>query len=357
MNNQTKMEYKRKNYSALDIAKFVCAIFLVSSHFASEWASFPVLIDYAFSIYIIAVPFFFCCSGFLFFKKINALETRVEKKKYFLSYQKRIWIIYGVWSLVYIPFLVASWIVKGNFSWTQVWKWLHQSLVFQTYPTIWFLPALAVGIALTYLLVVKVKKEWARIAVCLVLYLLGSFGYSYSFLFKGTFVERVYNWYDTVFYTTRNGLFNAVPFIYLGYLFSKTNIETTKKNFITNAGLALVCFAVVVGESFLLKLKFDVTGMDFTYALVPFTYFFMKALLSVNLKERGIYIWCRKISLLMFVSQRLFLSALPFALPSVFKFLYANSYIGLFVVLGLTIAFSVLVVLLSKKMKILKWII
>ena len=88
--NTQMLNYRRKNYSALDVAKFLCAILIISAHFASEWASFPTLLDYAFSIYIIAVPFFFCCSGFLFFTKINALQSKEEKKKYFVSYQKRI---------------------------------------------------------------------------------------------------------------------------------------------------------------------------------------------------------------------------------------------------------------------------
>lgn len=349
-------EYKRKNYWTLDLAKFVCAIFLVSAHFASEWASFPRLVDYAFSVYIIAVPFFFCCSGFLFFTKMNALETKEEKKKYFLSYEKRIWIMYGIWTLIYFPFIIASWVRNNILTWGQFFKWLHQALVFQTYATIWFLPALAVGIALCYFLTQKVRKVGVGVAICAALYLLGSFGYSYSFLFEGTFIGRVYEWYLIGFKTTRNGLFNAVPFLYMGYLLAQKNIETKKENFIKNGAIAVGCFIVVVAESFFLKLKFNVTGMDFIYSLVPFTYFLMKTLLSVDLKERGIYIWCRKISLLMFVSQRLFLSALPSVLPKIFNVLYANSYLGLCVVLLLTIGFSALVVAASRKIKILKWI-
>lgn len=357
MDNQTKKEYKRKNYGALDVAKFVCAILLVASHFASEWASFPVLVDYAFSIYIIAVPFFFCCSGFLFFKKWNALEGKEKKKEYFIAYQKRIWIMYGIWTLIYLPFIVISWIKNNVFTFEKILSWLHQSLVFQTYSTIWFLPALAVGIALTCLLITMVKKHWICVTVCVVLYLLGSFGYSYSFLFDDTFIGRIYGWYGVVFKTTRNGLFNAVPFLYMGYMLSQTKIEPTKNNFLINGGLAVGCFALVVMESFLLKLKFHVAGMDFIYMLVPFTYFFIKMLLSIDVKERIVYILCRKISLLMFVSQRLFLTALPLVLPKTFQFIYVNSYLGLFMVLGLTIGFSLLIVCLSKKWTFLKWIV
>lgn len=311
----------------------------------------PTLLDYAFSVYIIAVPFFFCCSGFLFFTKINALETKKEKKRYFISCQKRIWIMYGIWTAVYFPFIIASWVRNNILTWGQFLKWLHQAVVFQTYATIWFLPALAVGIALTYLLVTKVKKVWGCVTICAVLYVIGSFGYSYDFLFRGTFIGRVYEWHLLAFKTTRNGLFNAVPFLYMGYVFTKKNVEIKFKGFINQWMYYNCLFSFSCLESFLLKLKFNVTGMDFIYMLVPFTYFLMRTLLNIELKEKKVYIWFRKLALLMFVSQRLFLSALPSVFPRIFNFLYANSYLGMIVVLTLTIGFSVAIVALSKKFK------
>ena len=357
----TKIEqaaaYQRKNYWTLDIAKFICAILIISAHFASEIATFPTLIDYVFSVYIIAVPFFFCCSGFLFFKKLNALEEAAEKRKYFWSYQKRIWIMYGVWSLIYMTFVVATWIRKGICTWAQFLKWLHMAVVSQTYATIWFLPALAVGIALTYLLVTKVKNKWGCIAICIGLYVIGSLGYSYNFICKDTFVGKIYEWYLIAFKTTRNGLFNAVPFLYMGYLFAtRKDTNEYRQQVWKDVVLMAACFALVVAESFFLKLNFDVTGMDFIFALLPFTYFLMKTLLGIDLKERGVYVYCRKLSLLMFVSQRLFLSVFSVVFPSLFGVLYKNSYVGLFIVLVLTIGFSLVVVLLSKKVKSLKWI-
>ena len=48
-----------KKYYGLDIGKFICALLIISSHFASEWGHFSKSVDMLFSIYIIAVPFFF----------------------------------------------------------------------------------------------------------------------------------------------------------------------------------------------------------------------------------------------------------------------------------------------------------
>ena len=42
-----------KKYYGLDIGKFICALLIISSHFASEWGHFSKSVDMLFSIYII----------------------------------------------------------------------------------------------------------------------------------------------------------------------------------------------------------------------------------------------------------------------------------------------------------------
>ena len=344
---------ERKNYWALDIVKFICALTIISAHFASEWGSFPSVVDYAFSIYIIAVPFFFACSGFLFFVKLNTIPTREGKFSYLWNYEKRILIMYGLWSAVYMIHVVASWAANESFGIKNVLNWLHMAIVLQTYSTIWFLPALAVGVAIAYFLVTRLSKG-QMIALCAVLYVFGMFGQTYSFVFAGTPVGTFYEWYLIVFKTTRNGVFNALPFIYMGYLASGAKIEPNKSNALKYGACAAVSFGLMIGESFILKMKFNVTGMDFGIFVAVFTYFLLMTALCIDLKERKIFVWLRKLSILIFVSQRLFLSLLPYFLPELFATLYKNSYFGLILVIALTIGFSVGFIFLSKKVKFLK---
>lgn len=343
---------KRKNYWSLDFAKFLCALTIISAHFASEWASFPTVVDYAFSIYVIAVPFFFCCSGFLFFKKLLSIEDPQEKWRYFIKYEKRIWIMYGLWTLVYFPFILVSWIRSGEFV-VRLLNFIHSALVFQTYATLWFLPALAVGIAIIYFLVYRLS--WRKmLVVSVLLYIFGMLAYTYYFVVDGTPIADFYDAFVKIFKTTRNGAFNGAPFIFMGYTIAAREREPSKSAFIKYGALAIASLLAVVAESFLLKFKFNVTGMDFGIFLVPFTYFFMMTVLNLELKERKIWLWCRKLSLLMFTSQRLFLSALPSVLPTLFGVIYSNSYVGLVAVITLTCAFSAVLILLSNKVKFLK---
>ena len=349
----TQSLIQRKNYWSLDVAKFFCAILIISAHFAAEWGNFPTLIDYAFSIYIIGVPFFFACSGFLFFEKIDSLRSNEEKRTYFINYEKRIWIMYGIWSVIYVVFQVYVWFRKGEFSLDVVLEWLHTALVIQTYATIWFLPALAVGIAITYFLVTKFSKNQV-IIIAIILYILGMFGYTYKFLVEGTPIGSVYDLYIDIFVTSRNGLFNAVPYICMGCIISRKKIIASTKGFVKNSIFAGISFVLMIVESFILKLKFNVTGMDFCIFVAVFTYFFISALINFEIKEIKLWVWMRKLSILIFVCQMLFLTVLPFLLPTIFNKLYANSYIGLVLVLGMTIVFSIILILLSNKIKFLK---
>lgn len=344
---------QRKNYWSLDIAKFFCAILIISAHFASEWGSFPTIIDYGFSLYVIAVPFFFCCSGFLFFKKLNSLPTPESKKAYFIQYEKRILTMYALWSAVYFVHVVYDWIVDKEFGIAVILKYLHRCLVFSSYSTIWFLPALAIAIAITYSLLTKFSKKQILI-ISVLLYIFSMFGYTYRFVLDGTPIGNFYDIYNELFVSSRNGVFNGVPFVFMGYLIATKEATPSVKGFFKYAISAAVSLGLVIVEAFILKLKFNVTGMDVGVFLVPFTYFFIMMLMHIDLKSNTAFMWCRKLSLLIFVTQRLFLTALPGFFPDVFKKIYNNTYLGLVAVLGMTIAFSVVLILLSKKIKFIK---
>ncbi len=345
---------KRKNYCSLDIAKFICALTIISAHFASEHGHFHTVIDYAFSIYVIAVPFFFCCSGFLFFKKADTFKNSKEQTGYLIKHQKRLWIMYGLWTLVYLPLQVYEWIANLSFK-TKLVEFIHRALVIQTYATIWFLPALAIGIAITYFLVRKFNKTQI-IIIAFLLYVFGMLGHTYNFLLEGTFLEPFFDWYLVVFKTSRNGVFNAVPFVLMGYFVAKKDIVPTKKGALKYGILSVIFLALLAAESFLIKFNFSVSGMDIGVFVVPFTYCFIMTMLNIELKEHTLWIWCRQLSLGVFLAQRIFLSALPLVFPDFCEVVYeTNSWVGLIVVVSATVLFSVAMIQGGKKFKFLSY--
>ena len=262
--------------------------------------------------------------------------------------------MYGCWSLVYFVYVVFGWIKSDIFGIAQFLKYLHMAVTIQTYATIWFLPALAIGIAVTYYMVTRFSKRICLLIVSF-LYLFSMLGASYNFLLEGTFLEGFFDLYLLVFKSSRNGLFNAVPFIYFGYLCVNENIAEKKKLTFKNICFTFLFIVLTVIECIVLKFKFGVSGGDVVLFLVPSTYFAIKTCVSIQLKENKIWLWMRNLSLLMFLSQRLFLTILIDEVPAFKSFVTWNIYFGLFAILIVIIAFSYCFVKLSKKIKFLKY--
>lgn len=345
---------KRTTYSSLDIAKFLCAVSIIAAHFSSERASFPPAVDMVFSVYIVAVPFFFCCSGFLFFDKLQRLDGP-EKRTYFVRYVRRIVLMYLAWSGIYFVFVVIGWIRDGV-TVAGVLSYFHEALVFTTYATIWFLPALVAAVCLLYFL--HRRCSWkVLLALSAVLYVLGAFGYSYAPAIASVEPLRsLYSAYETVCITTRNGVFNGFPLVTLGaWVAAHPRTATGRRSWLFPLIGCAVFGVGFVAEAVLVKTLLHPVGMDTIFLLVPFVYCLLRFLLAIRLRERKVYQTLRHLSLLMFVSQRLFLSALPSVFPVLFtQYLWANSYLGLLLTLGLVIGFSYLVIRLTAKFHWLK---
>ena len=92
----------KKQYAAVDIAKYVSALLVVCIH------TFPFIdINEMLNTYFIqticrlAVPFFFMISGYFLFRKIhNEEEDKDVLKKYLFRLLK----IYLIWTVIYLPY-------------------------------------------------------------------------------------------------------------------------------------------------------------------------------------------------------------------------------------------------------------
>lgn len=302
----------KKENSLIDIMKFLLAILIVCAHYAAEWGKFPAKLDYCFSLYIIVVPFFFTCSGYFLYSKVKKAE-RQNRGKIYKDYIIRIFQLYLAWSIIYFGFKVLSWLIQGV-SFGDVLHYLHVSLVFTTYPTIWFLPACAVGAFILYVLNKKFSMKSVGI-IALVFYFVGSLGYSYSFLLEdGTLLNKMYSVYDMIFVTTRNGIFNGFPWIVMGGLIAEYGTKLKQRRVLYGCGTFLFLLLIVI-ESVVIKVKFHSSGVDTIFSLIPFIFFIMMFLIKEN-----VFVscgkWMRKMSTLIFVSQRIFLTAIPSVLPA-----------------------------------------
>ena len=93
-----------KQKSSLDIAKFFCAILVLIIH-TDPFGSCSKLLSFGFRnvVCVIAVPFFFCASGYLLAEKLGSFQNAGEQNGYMKKYLKRLAGIYLFWSAVYFP--------------------------------------------------------------------------------------------------------------------------------------------------------------------------------------------------------------------------------------------------------------
>lgn len=342
---------QRKIYPSLDIMKFIMAMLILTQHTSNEWAHSTGLVHAFFGLGNFAVPFFFACSGFLFFQKYNMLD-RGEQKEYYKKWSLRIGKMYLVWSLIYFLFVFWGWLDNG-LSWTQPLGYLHTAIVFTTYATIWFLPALWVGVSICCLLIRYCNRK-TIVAIILLLMVIGNlFGSYTNVLTQVPAISSFNEWYLNVFITWRNGLFNGAPFVFIGILIAEgKGLKITPK---TNLLMTLLFGLAFLAEAFIIT-RFELSNAtDMGFMMVPAIFFMISWLTQVDIKQRPLWQHCRNLSMLIFLGQRLFLSALPGVVPGMKQWILAlpEPCIYLyFIVVVLT--FSILIERLSNKFKFLK---
>lgn len=345
---------KKKQYFAIDIMKFLLAILLVCAHTSAEKVTFPIYQDIWFSLYIIAVPFFFTTSAYFFFRKIKG-ATRTQSFAAYKQYSKRILLMYVAWSVIYTLFIIADKWQDGVLSWHWLLSHLYNTIVFSSYPTIWFLPALWIGVSVTYLCLYRwLFPLKTVIIIALVLYIVGWIGYTLPDE-KLPFIS-VNEWYISHFKTWRNGLFNGFIYAVLGAIISANSIDIERGRPHKISIKVFILLVFVVLEALITK-RFINSRADANYLfmLIPFTYYFVSWLLTIQMKPRAIYLSMRNLSLLIFLSQRIFLTAIPALVPvGVITCISRNPYVGLFIFLSATLLFSIGIILVSKKIKIFK---
>ena len=299
----------RKIYPSLDIMKFIMAMLILTQHTCNEWAHSTGLVHDFFGLGNFAVPFFFACSGFLFFSKLYTLDEKGQKD-YYRKWSVRIGKMYLVWSLIYFCFVFARWHSEG-LNWEQPIKFIHRSIVYSTYATIWFLPALWIGVSLCYLMTKYLKFRYMFILNAVFLMVGGIFG-SYNNIIINPSISSFYNWYMDIFITWRNGLFNASPYVFIGIMVVNGNNFSIKKNIFFTAIFSLA----FLGEAFAISRNHFSTATDQGFMMAPAIFFMMNTLTMIKIDKKKLWQHFRNWSMLIFLGQRLFLSAIPDVCPN-----------------------------------------
>lgn len=258
-------ENKNLSTNSLDVLKCFCTILIVGSHSLPLFSNEFVNILYSEWFFRFCVPLFFISSGY-FFSKMNNDEK--------IRYLKRILSLYLISTLLYLPFILRIYLLRG----ADIFELLKYFLF--GYGHLWYLSALFIGLLFWNLLrkiqFIREVHDNIVIAISFILLFLGAFFDEYYHLFDGGFIMKIGLFIDNIC-STRSALFMGLPLLLLGRFIQKNQnqLNLNKKNlvlfFILSTILSLIEFLYIFNKvPYGYSLTCDLTFFNWIPALVLF---------------------------------------------------------------------------------------
>lgn len=346
---------KKKSFEGLDLFKFVAALLVITLH------ANPFSADSALGIVVrelvtpVAVPFFFAASGFLFFRTYRNCGFEVAGKKIIGTVR-----LYLIWCAIYFPFVIVQWVAFRNVSIHTILLYFRNLLFEGGYQTIWFLNALWSG-SLIVLLLLKKFKIRTIFLMSLPFYCLSCLLSSWNGLFVQTEIGQcISNLYYALFETTKNGVLFGFTYISMGALLYEVYSRYDKR--MLNKSLIFTAIGVVATViEWLLRKNYqsEAKGCDITFSLLIITAGLLLCAVSLNLKASKNYVIMRKMSTLMFLTQRVPLTVFNYGDILIDKLIgsyifTANPVCFWLLIMFATVFISALILIMSKKYSVLK---
>ena len=214
------------------------------------------------------------------------------------------------------------------------------------------MPVLTIGLILTFWITEKFSKGTAVLlaAIC---WMIGALLSTYNFIgIKIPNFTTFSAFTDTWIGGARGWVFYAFPLLMLGRSMVKVKNHMRPMQM---ALLSCICVLILLGEALLLRfLAGGHTGIDLAMMMIPTVFCVLGFLISIPLPKNSPYVWMRKMSTLVFMSQRIFLTVLPAMFPSVFAAIFQQKYIGGILVVAFVYITGELIILGASRYKIMK---
>lgn len=333
---------KKRQYAAIDIAKYVASLLVVCVH------TYPLLgVSEVLNTYLIqciarlAVPFFFATAGYFFFKKYTG-DPDTDKDT-LQNYLFRLGKLYIVWSIIYLPYTIYDYVSAGS-GFSAVLSYIRDFFFAGSYYHLWYFPALIIAIVLVFYSYQKKGLEFTIRAALIaygVGYLINIFGPVWETI-PG--ISFLYNLYIRIFTTARNGFFFGPIFVTMGLLMARTK-RLPKRTLMIGFIISMVLLVIEVTVYRLTGVLQDLSCMFL--CLIPAVYCLVGWLLRVNIPYKPIHLELRQDSTLIYTSHILFAKPLWTLLPDANIVVY-------FLTIALAQGFATLVIRYKNRLPILE---
>lgn len=263
------LQDKRSGYPLIDYYRIIAAVFVIIIH------TIPLESILLKAIVRTAVPFFFITTSYFYFLNSKPLAKLI----------KDLLIIYGLAILLYLPLNIY------NYDKFKILTILKNLFIDGTFYHLWYLPATIMGLIIVDKLIKYLSLKLSFVIV-LILYLIGLGGDSYY----GLVINYIPSFYQLIFSFcdyTRNGIFFAPIFIYLGYLLAIYPAKVKKINL-----KMMISFILMLLEIMILN-HYQISKHDAMFLMLPiFMFYSYHWLLRYPGMRRK---FCKDLSLLMYL--------------------------------------------------------
>lgn len=319
-------EGTRENIN-IDLLKLLFAILVVGIH--TEPFGNYIWLDRAYGIVTrLCVPFFFTISSYFFF--LNKVSVT--------KYLKKITKIYIVWSLIYLPFDI------GQLSSMKVLDVLKRFFWYGNEHALWYLYGTVIATAIVYGLFRLLRNNKAVFCICLLLFIVGVLGSTWSPFVNSYFGDELYKVVSVI--GARTGLLYSTVYVALGKMIADNELSNCNTKYYLYGfiiSVALLCI-----ESVIFILKFHTQQTILWLSVLPAIYFLVEMVINYkktwNISVKNA-VFIRKLSTLIYVSHNIFIIAFSS---------FMNNFSLFITVTICTIVLSVFIIKLEDKFKFLK---
>lgn len=269
----------KKYYYGIDIMKYIMSFCIVAIHLQPFNSFLNEENDFSNIAIRLAVPFYFCCSGFFLKHKLDATNDLLEYKAVALTYIKRVLRLYLIWSIIYLP-CIAFWYIKNK---KTPLLYIKEILFDGSYLHLWYLPSLAVGIVIVSFLYKKMGIKLAFALAC-ILYVIGLFDtvwYKTACSFSPD-IKKIVDAYNSVFITSRNGIFFGFMFLMVGFIAAEYRCSIQK---------SVICYVIsmcMLGWEFFIYCKYNTAESYESFVLsVPAVFFLFLIARDMRIQPKG----------------------------------------------------------------------
>lgn len=340
------------NYENLDILKYLSAILIMILHLR-PFINFSDQLDLAFNNIItrICVPIFFIITGYF------AAKKEKNNENYIKDYVKKTIPFYLIWSLLYLPVIIATiiqYLPVINEYMSKINIVLPLLIVISIlllpiiilialcytgiYYHLWYFPA----IIFSLLVLKKWKKKFNikhLLVISFILLLFGATETYYGVLPLS--IKKLLSYYYNIFFTTRNFLFFGLFYVVLGYFIGEKEKAYSKYCFVKS----IISFLLLIFEAILLH-DTDRLNSNILISCVPLTYYLFISTIYItnNVKLKFQFGNYSKYYYLIH-------PMIIFIISLLFKDISNHPCLNILLVLLITHIFSVLIIKLKSKNK------